>query len=48
MKKLHKTTQKFDPIEYLEISGLDASEKKSLRNKLEKNISDLSILKILI
>lgn len=47
MKKLHKTIQKFDPIEFLEISGLGDTEKKSLRKKLESNISEYLLIRLL-
>jgi hypothetical protein len=41
------TAQKLDPIEFLEIRGLDEAQENRLRNKLETNISEYLLLKLL-
>jgi hypothetical protein len=39
--------QRFDPIEFLEIRGLDEKQESELRKKLEINISEYLLLKLL-
>lgn len=46
-KPLIKAANKFDPIEFLEISGLGVSERESLRKKLEANISEYLLIRLL-
>jgi len=45
--KTPKTTQRFDPIEFLEIIGLNETQKVVLRKKLEINISEYILLRLL-
>ena len=41
------TARRFDPIEFLEIRGLDKTQESELREKLEINISEYLLLRLL-
>ena len=47
MTKPLKTTKQFDPIEFLGITGLNDFGKSKLRKKLETNMAEYILLRIL-
>ena len=47
MKYTQTIAQKFDPVEFLGIKGLGKSEQEDLRKKLEVNISEYILIRLL-
>lgn len=47
MKYIDKKTKAFDPIKYLDISGVSQQEEDYLRKKLNKNISEYVLIRLL-